>query len=176
MLYFICPNTASGSIHLLPLCLIPSSESNLSRACRLYWFNRWLTSIIRFPPSFKTTATQRATFASFCFIPGTFGDVSARCLVTFGSYTVHVLSHRTNVIILLGIVMETFGMERVGSYNEDAVLYGSNCTWWRLLSHSPAWTGNFLPNRNRSLPHRYSVNGYSGTGKSGKKVWGSVYR
>ena len=31
MLYFICPNTASGSIHLLPLCLIPSSESNLSR-------------------------------------------------------------------------------------------------------------------------------------------------
>ena len=36
MLYFICPNTASGSIHLLPLCLIPSSESNLSRACRLY--------------------------------------------------------------------------------------------------------------------------------------------
>ena len=115
MLYFICPNTASGSIHLLPLCLIPSSESNLSRACRLYWFNRWLTSIIRFPPSFKTTATQRATFASFCFIPGTFGDVSARSLVTFGSYTVHVLSHRTNVIILLGIVMETFGMERVGS-------------------------------------------------------------
>ena len=41
--------------------------------------------------------------------------VSARCLVTFGSYTVHVLSHRTNVIILLGIVMETFGMEWVGS-------------------------------------------------------------
>ena len=36
MLYFICPNTASGSIHLLPLCLTPSSESNLSRACRLY--------------------------------------------------------------------------------------------------------------------------------------------
>ena len=26
-----------------------------------------------------------------------------------------MLSHRTNVIILLGIVMETFGMERVGS-------------------------------------------------------------
>ena len=25
MLHFICPNTASGSIHLLPLCLIPSS-------------------------------------------------------------------------------------------------------------------------------------------------------
>ena len=40
MLYFICPNTASGSIHLLPLCLIPSSESYFSRACRLDWFNR----------------------------------------------------------------------------------------------------------------------------------------
>ena len=34
---------------------------------------------------------------------------------SFGSYTVHVLSHRTNVIILPLIVMETFGMERVGS-------------------------------------------------------------
>ena len=53
MLYFICPKTASGSIHRLPLCLIPSSESNLSRACRLYWFNRWLTSIIRFPCALK---------------------------------------------------------------------------------------------------------------------------
>ena len=49
MLYFICPKTASGSIHRLPLCLIPSSESNLSRACRLYWFNRWLTSIDKVP-------------------------------------------------------------------------------------------------------------------------------
>lgn len=40
-------------MHRLPLCLIPSSESNLSRACRLYWFNRWLTSIIRFPHALK---------------------------------------------------------------------------------------------------------------------------
>ena len=53
ILYFICPKTASGSIHRLPLCLTPSSESNLSRACRLYWFNRWLTSIIRFPRALK---------------------------------------------------------------------------------------------------------------------------
>ena len=53
MLYFICPKTASGSIHRLPLCLTPSSETNLSRACRLYWFNRWLTSIIRFPCALK---------------------------------------------------------------------------------------------------------------------------
>ena len=36
MLYFICPKTASGSIHRLPLCLTPSFETNLSRACRLY--------------------------------------------------------------------------------------------------------------------------------------------
>ena len=79
MLYFICPKTASGSIHRLSLCLTPSSETSLSRACRLYWFNRWLTSIIRFPRALKQ------------------------------------LSHRTNVIILLGIVMETFRMERVGS-------------------------------------------------------------
>ena len=53
MLYFICPKTASGSIHRLPLCLTPSSETNLFRACRLYWFNRWLTSIIRFPCALK---------------------------------------------------------------------------------------------------------------------------
>ena len=53
MLCFICPKTASGSMHRLPLCLTPFSESNLSRACRLYWFNRWLTSIIRFPRALK---------------------------------------------------------------------------------------------------------------------------
>lgn len=53
MLYFICPKTASGSMHRLLLCLTPSSESNLSRACHLYWFNRWLTSIIRFPQALK---------------------------------------------------------------------------------------------------------------------------
>ena len=53
ILYFICPKTASGSMHRLPLCLTPSSESNLSRTCRLYWFNRWLTSIIRFPCALK---------------------------------------------------------------------------------------------------------------------------
>ena len=49
-----------------------------------------------------------------CFIPGTFGDVSASCFVTSGSYTVHVLPHRTNVIILLRIVMETLRMEWIG--------------------------------------------------------------
>lgn len=34
--YFICPKTASGSMHLLPLCLIPSSEVSLSLALHLY--------------------------------------------------------------------------------------------------------------------------------------------
>ena len=58
---------------------------------------------------------QRTTFASLCFVPGTFGDVSARCFVMSGSYAVHVLPHRTNVIILPRIVMETFRMERVES-------------------------------------------------------------
>lgn len=58
---------------------------------------------------------QRTAFASLCFIPGTFGDVSARCFVTSGSYTVHMLPHWTNVRILPRIVMETFRMERVGS-------------------------------------------------------------
>lgn len=53
MLYFICSKTVFGSIHRLPLCLTPSSESNLSRACRLYWFNRWLTSMIQFLRALK---------------------------------------------------------------------------------------------------------------------------
>ena len=39
----------------------------------------------------------------------------ARCLVTSGSYMVHVLLHRTNVIILFRIVMDTLRMERVRS-------------------------------------------------------------
>ena len=56
---------------------------------------------------------QRTDFASLCFIPGTFGGVSAHCFVTSGSYAVHMLPHRTNVIILPRIVMETFRMERV---------------------------------------------------------------
>ena len=37
------------------------------------------------------------------------------CFVMSGAYAVHVLPHRTNVIILPLIVMETFRMERVGS-------------------------------------------------------------
>ena len=53
MLYFICPNTASGSMHRFPLCLTPSSEVNLSRAFLLYWFNRWFTSMMRFPRALK---------------------------------------------------------------------------------------------------------------------------
>lgn len=40
---------------------------------------------------------------------------NTRSFITFGFYTVHVLSHRANVIILFRIVMETFRMERVGS-------------------------------------------------------------
>ena len=39
ILYFICPKTASGSMHLLPRCLIPSSEVSFSLACRLYSFS-----------------------------------------------------------------------------------------------------------------------------------------
>ena len=57
MLCFICPKTASGSIHRLLLCLMPSSESNLSRACRLYWFNRGGDFYNTVPPGFKATAT-----------------------------------------------------------------------------------------------------------------------
>ena len=53
MLYFICPKTASGSMHLLPRCWIPSSDVNLSLACRLYSFSLWLTSMIRFPLALK---------------------------------------------------------------------------------------------------------------------------
>ena len=60
-------------------------------------------------------------------------------------------------------------MERVGSitgtlfFMEVIVLDEG---FYPILLHEPVI---FLPNRNRSLPRRYSVNGYSGTGKSGKK-------
>ena len=53
MLYFICPKTPSGSMHLFPLCWIPSSDVSLSLACRLYSFSLWLTSMIRFPLALK---------------------------------------------------------------------------------------------------------------------------
>ena len=69
MLYFICSKTAFGSIHRLPLCLIPFSETNLSRACRLYCLNRWLTSIIRFPRALKQLPRKRSVRLrpSHCF-------------------------------------------------------------------------------------------------------------
>ena len=50
MLDFICPKTASGSIHRRPLYLIPSSDVSSSRAFRLYWLRRWFTSIVRRSP------------------------------------------------------------------------------------------------------------------------------
>ena len=53
MSYFICPKTASGSIHLRPRCLIPSSEVSLSRALRRYSLSVWLTSIVRSPFALK---------------------------------------------------------------------------------------------------------------------------
>ena len=90
MLYFICPKTASGSIHRLPLCLIPSSESNLSRACRLYWFNRWLTSIIRFPRALKQLPCK--------------GHPSHLCAL-----------YRALSVMYPLAVLSRFGMERVGS-------------------------------------------------------------
>ena len=114
ILYSICLKIASGSMHRLSLCLTPSCETSLFRACRLYWLSWWLTSIIQLP-CFKTTATRRTDFASLWFISGTFDDVSARCFVVLTSYTVHVLSHRTNLIVFFRIVMKTFHMERVGS-------------------------------------------------------------
>ena len=40
MSYFICQNTASGSMHRRPLCLIPSSDVSSSRAFRLYALSR----------------------------------------------------------------------------------------------------------------------------------------
>lgn len=36
ILYFVCPKTASGSMHRRPLCLTPSWEVSLSLAFRLY--------------------------------------------------------------------------------------------------------------------------------------------
>ena len=50
MLNFICPKTASGSMHRRPRCLSPSSDVSSSRAFRLYPLSLWLTSIIRPSP------------------------------------------------------------------------------------------------------------------------------
>ena len=39
-MFFICPNTASGSMHLCPLCFSPSSEQSCSLAFCLYFLSR----------------------------------------------------------------------------------------------------------------------------------------
>jgi len=67
------------------------------------------------PLCFKATATQRTPFTSVCLVAGTFSDVPAGCLATFGSYAGHVLSHGANVIIPFRIVMEALRMEWIGS-------------------------------------------------------------
>ena len=46
---FICPNTASGSTHRLPLCLTPSSDISRSVTFRLYCLSRWFISIYYCP-------------------------------------------------------------------------------------------------------------------------------
>ena len=49
----ICPNTASGSMHLCPLCFSPSSEQSSSLAFCLYFLSLWFSSIVRFPFALK---------------------------------------------------------------------------------------------------------------------------
>ena len=168
MLYFICPKTASGSIHRLSLCLTPSSETSLSRACLLYWFNRWLTSIIRFPRALNNFHAKDS-LRIFVLYTGHFWWCirSLFCHVWFlyGSYVASLDKHNNPPPHCNGDFPHGTGWE----YNGDAALYGSSCTWQRPLSHFPAWTGNFLPSRNRSLPHRYPVSGYSDAGRSGRK-------
>ncbi|CDD83710.1 uncharacterized protein BN666_00351 [Bacteroides sp. CAG:462] len=53
MLYFICPNTASGSMHLRPLCFSPSSEQSNSLAFCLYFLSLWFSSIVLSPFALK---------------------------------------------------------------------------------------------------------------------------
>ncbi len=53
MSYFICPKTASGSMHRRPRCLIPSSDVSLSLAFRRYSSRRRLTSMTLSPLALK---------------------------------------------------------------------------------------------------------------------------
>src|SRR5574344_37915 len=66
-------------------------------------------------PCFKATAAQGAPFTSLSFITGTLSNISAGGFIPFGSYTIHVLSHGTNVIILLNVVIQAFRMKWVGN-------------------------------------------------------------
>ncbi len=93
MLYFICPNTASGSNTRLPLCL----DSFLLRLTfpvpgLVNWFTGWLTSIIRFPRAFKTNFLQSEHLRIFVLCTGHFRDVirSLFCQFWF-PMSVHVL-------------------------------------------------------------------------------------
>ena len=47
------PNTASGSIHLCPLCFRPSSEQSSSLAFCRYLLSLWFSSIVLFPFALK---------------------------------------------------------------------------------------------------------------------------
>ena len=127
MLYFICPKTASGSIHRLPLCLTPSSETNLSRACRLYWFNRWLTSIIRFPRALKQLPCKGQPShlcALYRALSVMYPLAVLSCLVPM-RFSVAPSDKRNNPPPHCnGDFPHGTGWE----YNGDAALYGSSCT------------------------------------------------
>ena len=59
-------------------------------------------------------APQRASFAVLCSVPGTLASVAAGGFGMGGADAGHVLAHRADVIVLLGVIMETVVVERIG--------------------------------------------------------------
>ena len=63
---------------------------------------------------FVALASQRAAFAVLCAVSVAFASVAAGGLGMGGADAGHMLAHRTDVIVLLGVIMETVVVERIG--------------------------------------------------------------
>ena len=105
-------NTASGSMHLCPLCFSPSLEHSSSLAFCLYLLSLWFCSIVLFPFALKYRHLRTA-FTPDSSVPCIFVDISGCGFHIPGAYPPHPLPHRADTKVMFFIVVEVFRLERV---------------------------------------------------------------
>ena len=79
-------------------------------------------------PGFIAEASQRTALAVLCAVSCTFAAAAACRLGVGGTGAGHVLSHGTDELGLVGVVVEVVLTERIGLVTGDAVRCGTGCT------------------------------------------------
>ena len=118
MSYFICPNTASGSIGRLDRCSSPFSEVSLSLAL-LPVLHQSVVDL-NLPvalPFLVASPPERTSLAVPCPVDCIQRPVSSFRPVMSGTDSFHMLAHRADIVVLIAVVVEVFNAE-------DAILEG----------------------------------------------------